>query len=116
MTNKLPPGMNSEEVWENLSKVASFQKISDFMEDDDVTNILAQVVKVIEKPNIPPGTAAILVVYLTAVALKFRAMSRDFMYLSKDANEAAKRKGFYLSLADSIMDLVNSLKFLAKPQ
>lgn len=106
--------MDEDEIWGKLSQIASFKKTAEFMDDDDISHLLAQVVKIISKPNLPPEAAAVLIVWLTALSVKFRVSAKDLMYISKDQTDAAKRKGLYLTISDSIMDLVQSLKVLIR--
>lgn len=96
-----------------LNKVESFTRISDFLQDEDVDFALAQVVKLISNPN-AQSVAPILIVQLTAIATKLKMTGKDYMILTKDGSDAAKKKNLYLSLAEAIMELVGSLKYMLR--
>jgi hypothetical protein len=54
-----------------------------------------------------------LIVQLQAMAVKFKMQAKYYMLINKEG-EAAKKKNIYLSMAEALKDLVDSLKYLAK--
>lgn len=106
--------LEDEEIFHYLNQVAEFKKISEFMHDEDIDHVLAQVVKIVQKPNIPPEVVDILIVMLSAMSAKFTMISCDYMYISKSGAGARERKSIYRTAAASLDNLVNALKFPAR--
>ena len=61
-----------EEQKTTLEMVNGLSEISDFMEDEELTQALTFIAKVIFKPEIPAAVAAIEVVRLQAIAAKMQ--------------------------------------------
>jgi hypothetical protein len=99
--------------YEYLSTVYELNQTSIEMQDDDLSQALDTVVKLIAKPDMPPQVATKLIVQLQAQAVKFKMQAKYYMLINKEG-EAAKKKNIYLSMSEALKDLVDSLKYLAK--
>ncbi len=108
--------MESKE--ENLDKkvieVYELNNISEFLKDDDVTRALALVVKLISKPEIPVKSATPLILKFSALSLKCRMQAKNYMLIDKTAENASQKKNLYLTFADALDEVVNSLKYITK--
>lgn len=105
--------MSDKGPLEHIGTVYELNEIAREMGDDDLTRALDTVIKIIAKPDIPPQAATRAVVQLQAYALEFKMKAKYYMIFNKEG-EAAKRKNIYLSMAEALKDLVDSLKYLAK--
>lgn len=114
MTERDKASITGENLVELLEEVYEINRVSEFMKDDDVNQALAQCVKIISKPDIPPQVASILIVKMSAMVMSFRVKAKNYMLLEKDAPNASQKKNLYMTLADSMQELINSLKYTAK--
>ncbi len=91
--------------------VNGLSEISDFMEDDELTEALVMVAKLIIKPDIPLQVATVEIVRLQAIAAK---MSFKATWLTNvDKGDRAK-KNIYYTAATAINDLVAALKYITR--
>ena len=87
------------------------QEISDYMNDEDLSDALAMVAKLIIKPDIPLQVATIHIVRLQAIAAK---MAFKATWLTNvDKGDRAK-KNIYYTAAESINQLVSALKYIIR--
>jgi hypothetical protein len=105
--------MSSQGPYEYLNEVYELNQISIEMGDDDLSDALDTIVKIISKPDIPPQAAVKAVVKLQAYAAAFRMKAKYYMLIQKEG-DAAKRKNIYLSMVEALERLVDSLKYLCK--
>lgn len=95
-------------------KKAWAEAAKDFMEDDDFSETLDLVVKIMAKPNVPPQQVGVLIVRLQAHAIKMRVMYGSYMSYLKGTDGASAKKNLYKYLYDGIENLVDALKYLVK--
>lgn len=112
MTDKAT--ITGENLMDLLEEIQEINAVSKFMEDDNVDQALAQCVKIVAKPDIPPHVASVLIVKMSAMIAVFRVKAKNYMLLEKDAPNASQRKNIYLTLADAMQELVNSLKYVTR--
>lgn len=98
---------------EHIGNVYELNQIALELQDPELTDALDTIVKLIAKPDVPPKAVAPLLVKLEAQAASFRMKAKYYMIYQKEG-DAAKRKNTYLTLADSIDRLCDSLKYLAR--
>lgn len=106
--------ITGENLMELLEEIQEISSVSDFMKDENVDQALAQCVKIIAKPDIPPQVASVLIVKLSAMCAVFRVKAKNYMLVEKDAPNSSQKKNMYLTLADAIQELVNSLKYVTR--
>jgi hypothetical protein len=95
----------------NIEMVNGLSEIADFMEDDELTEALIMIAKLIIKPDIPLQVATIEIVRLQAIAAK---MSFKATWLTNvDKGDRAK-KNIYYTAATAINDLVAALKYITR--
>ena len=94
-----------------LEQVNGLYEIADYMQDEELTEALEFIAKLILKPDIPLQTATIEIVRLQAIAAK---MSFRATWLTNvDKGDRAK-KNIYYTAAESINNLVSALKYIAR--
>ena len=106
--------ITGEDLMDLLEEVQEINSVAKFMEDEEIDQALAQCVKIITRPDIPPQVASILIVKMSAMIMSFRIKAKHYMLIAKDAPNASQKKNIYLTTADSMQELVNSLKYTAK--
>jgi hypothetical protein len=94
-----------------LEMVNGLAEIAEFMEDEELTQALSFIAKLIIKPDIPTQVATIEIVRLQAIAAK---MSFKATWMANvDKNNRAK-KNIYYTAAESINSLVSALKYIMR--
>lgn len=81
------------------------------MQDEELTQALTFIAKVIVKPDIPINLATVELVRLQAIAAKM-AFRATWM-TNVDKGDRAK-KNIYYTAAESINDLVSALKYITR--
>lgn len=96
---------------ELVNEVAEFSDISDLMNDEQLTDALGIIVKLMMNPDVPAQKAVGLIVQLEAYAAKFKMLASYYTNVKKD--DRAK-KNLYYSANEAVQRLVDSLKYSAK--
>jgi hypothetical protein len=99
-----------------INQVAEFTDVHDFLQDQEVDEALALIVKVFTKPDIPATQAVVLIAKLQALSAKFGILATYYSTLAKGPTGSVnnKKKNIYYTLKDSIDKLVDSLKYVAR--
>jgi len=101
--------MMSEQT--TIEMVNGLAEIADYMQDEELTQALTFIAKIIIKPDIPLNVATIEIVRLQAIAAKM-AFKATWM-ANVDKNDRAK-KNIYYTAAESINSLVSALKYIMR--
>ena len=101
----------SDNVIELVNEVSEFTEISDYMNDEYLTEVLGLIVKLISQPDIPATAAIPLIIRLEAMSAKF-AMQASY-YTNVNKSDRAK-KNLYCSIVDATRRLVDALKYTTK--
>jgi len=100
-----------EENKTTIDMVNGLSEIADFMDDEELTQALTMVAKLILKPDIPINVATLEIVRLQAIAAK---MSFKATWMANvDKGDRAK-KNIYFTAASSINELVAALKYITR--
>ena len=94
-----------------IEMVNGLVEIADYMEDEELTQALTFIAKVILKPDIPLNVATIEIVRLQAIAAKM-AFKATWM-ANVDKSDRGK-KNLYYTAAESINSLVSALKYITR--
>lgn len=94
-----------------IDMVNGLAEIADYMEDEELTQALAFIAKIIIKPDIPTQVATIEIVRLQAIAAKM-AFRATWM-ANVDKSDRGK-KNLYYTAAESINNLVSALKYITR--
>lgn len=105
---------DDQSIIELVSKVTEFNDISEFMNDQDLDLALGYVVKLIAKPDIPPGAVQRVIVQLQALAVKFGFLAKRYVVLGAVTEQDKKKKNLYFTAEEQINNLVAALKYLTR--
>jgi len=94
-----------------LEMVNGLAEIADFMNDEELTQALTFIAKVILKPDIPLNVATVEIVRLQAIAAK---MAFKATWLTNVDKSDRAKKNIYYTAAESINNLVSALKYIAR--
>jgi len=94
-----------------ISMVNGLSEIAEYMQDEELTNALTFIAKVIIKPDIPINVAHIEIVRLQAIEAKM-AFKATWM-ANVDKSDRGK-KNLYYTAAESLNNLVSALKYITR--
>ena len=94
-----------------VNEVSEFTDISEMMDDEQLTEALGVIVKLMMNPDVPAQKAIGLIVQLEAYAAKFKMLASYYTNVKKDDRA---RKNLYYSANEAVQRLVDSLKYSAK--
>lgn len=106
--------MDNDEVVKMVSKITEINDIHDFMNDEDLDQAMAYIIKLIGKPDVPASIAPSLIVKLQAISAKCAIMSRYYTSYQNKGADFVKRKNTYYSAREAIDRLVDALKYSAR--
>ena len=86
-------------------------EIADYMDDQELTDALTFIAKVILKPDIPLNVATVEIVRLQAIAAKMSFKATWMVNVEK--GDRAK-KNIYFTAAEAINQLVSALKYIIR--
>lgn len=101
----------SESTIEILNRVNDFNELSEFMQDEEITQALVSIAKLISKPDIPPDKAAQLIVQIQSYSAKFAMLASWYANVKKD--DRAK-KNIYYSAREALDKLADALKYTVR--
>lgn len=94
-----------------IDMINGLSEIADYMQDEELTQGLTMIAKLIVKPDIPINIATLEIVRLQAIAAK---MSFKATWMANvDKGDRAK-KNIYFTAASAINDLVAALKYITR--
>ena len=94
-----------------IDMVNGLAEIAEYMQDEELTQALTFIAKIIVKPDIPTQVATIEIVRLQAIAAKM-AFKATWM-ANVDKSDRGK-KNLYYTAAESINNLVSALKYITR--
>lgn len=94
-----------------LEKVNGLAEIADFMNDEELTEALTFIAKLIIKPDIPLNVATVEIVRLQAIAAKMAFKATWMVNVEKGNRE---KKNIYFTAHEAISDLVSALKYIVR--
>lgn len=94
-----------------IDKINGLSEIADFMQDDELTQALTTVAKLILKPDIPIQVATIEIVRLQAIAAKMAFKATWMVNVDKGNRE---KKNIYFTAHQALTDLVAALKYIVR--
>lgn len=94
-----------------LEQINGLAEVADYMNDEELTQALTFIAKIIIKPDIPINVATLEIVRLQAIAAKmaFRAT-----WLTNVEKGDRAKKNIYYTAAESINQLVSALKYITR--
>lgn len=97
-----------------LASIEEFVKISETMKDPELDDALRYIVKLIEKPDIPPKAAVSVIVKLEAIAAKFAFAQSYYKTFGKAGTDERYKKDVYYTAREAVVRLVDSLKYIVR--
>lgn len=94
-----------------LEMVNGLAEIADYMQDEELTQALSFIAKIIIKPDIPTQVATIEIVRLQAIAAK---MSLKATWMANVDKSDRAKKNLYFTSAEAINNLVSALKYITR--
>jgi hypothetical protein len=94
-----------------LEMVNGLSEIADFMEDEELTQALTFIAKLIIKPDVPLAVATVEIVRLQAIAAK---MAFKATWMTNVDKSDRSKKNIYYTAAESINSLVSALKYITR--
>jgi hypothetical protein len=94
-----------------LEMVNGLSEIAEYMQDEELTQALTFIAKLIIKPDVPLAVATVEIVRLQAIAAKM-AFKATWM-TNVDKSDRGK-KNIYYTAAESINSLVSALKYITR--
>lgn len=94
-----------------IEQVNGLVEIAEYMDDEELTQALTMIAKLIVKPDIPLNVATVEIVRLQAIAAKM-AFRATWM-TNVDKSDRGK-KNIYYTAAESINNLVSALKYITR--
>lgn len=96
---------------DTISQINGLSEIAEFMQDEELTQALAMVAKLILKPDIPIQVATVEIVRLQAIAAKMALKATWMVNVDKSNRE---KKNIYFTAHEAITDLVAALKYIVR--
>ena len=94
-----------------IDMINGLSEIADYMNDEELTQALTFIAKVIIKPDIPLNVVTVEIVRLHAIAAKM-AFRATWM-ANVDKSDRGK-KNLYYTAAEAINSLVSALKYITR--
>lgn len=94
-----------------IDMVNGLSEIAEFMDDEELTQALTFIAKVILKPDVPINVVTVEIVRLQAIAAKMSFMATWMANVDK-SNRG--KKNLYYTAAESINNLVSALKYITR--
>jgi hypothetical protein len=103
-------------ILELVSQITEFNDIHDLVQDDNLDEALAIVVKLIMRPDVPPAKAMLMIVQLQALSAKFQILAMNYTSINpgKTGTLNNKKKNVYYTMSDAIDKLVSALKYTVR--
>lgn len=105
--------MTEKTTIELISEITQFNDIHEFMNDSDLDEALALIIKLIAKPHVDATKVPDLINLMQALAAKFAIMSRFYTTFEK-GGDSSKKKNVYYTAEEAINKLVAALKYSVK--
>lgn len=101
---------------ELINQITEFNDLHNFMNDEQLDQALAIVVKLILDPNVPPGKAPAVIINLQALSFKFKASAVLYQTFNRGSAGSLEnnKKNVYHSVAEALDRVVDALKYSAR--
>ena len=103
-----------EEATRIIESSKELNHVATLLDDDDVFQVLAYVVTLIEKPDIPAVTATPLINKLQALSFKFKIAARAYMTENMNTKANRDKKNLFETLSDQSDKLAAALKYTVR--
>lgn len=100
-------------LFEEMVQLKELNDISEELGDPNIDKTLVNVVKIMSNPNIAPEAAALAINAFTAQYFVYKAKYKYYM-LHKDEHNARMKKEYYATIADALLEVIQSLKYVTR--
>ncbi len=94
-----------------LEQINDLYKLSEYMDDKELTLALEFIAKLIFKPDVPLAVASVEIVRMQAIAAK---LSMQASWLTNVEKGDRARKNLYYTVSNELDKIVSSLKYLVR--
>lgn len=103
----------TDDLFEEMVHLKELNDISRELNDPDIDKTLVKVVKIMTKPEIGPEAAALAINGFTAQYFVYKTKYKYYM-LHKDEPDARMKKEYYATIADALLEVIQSLKYVTR--
>lgn len=105
-----------ESTLEFISQITEFNDLHEYMNDPELDEAMALIVKIMVKPDIPSVQAVALIGKLQAMSAKFAILATYYTTIAKGPSGSVNntKKNVYYTMKESIDKIVDALKYLAR--
>jgi hypothetical protein len=105
-----------ESTLDYINQVTEFNDIHEFMNDPELDEAMAIIVKIMMKPDIPSVQAVALIGKLQAMSAKFAVLATYYTTVAKGPSGSINntKKNVYYTMKDSLDKMVDALKYVAR--
>lgn len=99
-----------------INQISEFSDIHEFMNDAELDEALALIVKIMQKPDVPPMQAVPLIAKLQAMSAKFAILATYYTTIMKGptGSQNNMKKNVYYTTKEALDKLVEALKYSAR--
>lgn len=103
-------------VFDLISQIDEFQKMSEYMHDEHLDEALSNVVKLMLNPAVPAVKAPRLIVQLSAISAILQMKAKWYMTVEKGKTGSIEhaKKEIYSTVSDRLDVIIQALKYSAK--
>lgn len=105
-----------ESTLDYINQITEFNDLHEFMQDSDLDEAMALVVKIMMKPDIPSVQAVALIGKLQAMSSKFAILATYYTTVAKGPSGSINntKKNVYYTMKESTDKMVDALKYVAR--
>lgn len=105
-----------ESTLEFINQITEFNDLHEYMNDPELDEAMALIVKIMVKPDIPSVQAVALIGKLQAMSAKFAILATYYTTIAKGPSGSVNntKKNVYYTMKESIDKIVDALKYLAR--
>ena len=106
----------SDNPLEYISTIQDLVDVSEFMDDEHLTEAMDLAVKCIAKPDLPPAVARKALMKMQGLSFVFRMQAVKYTYITKGktGSEENVKNNTYFAAAEQCDKLAQTLKYLVK--
>jgi len=100
---------------EYVSQVTELNEISKYLQDDTLDEAMDFIIKtVMNQKDIPPTQIPKLIWKVSGISGVLKMKAKYYMLFGKEDPEASRKKNVFLTCAEALDKIVDSMKYMAK--
>lgn len=108
--------LTRDDINDIIKTIPTFAALAKEIDDEYLERALMYIVKLKERPDIDPASAAYAIVQLEAIAAEFGMQQVYYKTYGKAGVDERYTKDVYYTARDAIRHLVDSLKYIIRTQ